>query len=43
MTDECKPTHDKQGRATGWGHKSYEQLYGPEGWCMADKPAMSHR
>ena len=28
----------KEGASTSWGDRSFEELFGPKGWCVADQP-----
>lgn len=41
LGDHCKPKQTKDGKLTYWGGTDYARLYGPNGWCEADKPAFS--
>ncbi|KAG2432501.1 hypothetical protein HXX76_008846 [Chlamydomonas incerta] len=34
----CTPGTDKDGKKVEWGGTPYEDIFGPEGWCNADKP-----
>ncbi|GFH23370.1 EGF-like domain-containing protein, partial [Haematococcus lacustris] len=34
----CQPSDDGKGNALPWGQVPWDDLYGPEGWCMADDP-----
>ncbi|KAJ9511447.1 hypothetical protein QJQ45_029894, partial [Haematococcus lacustris] len=34
----CQPSDDGKGNALPWGQVPWDDLYGPEGWCMADNP-----
>jgi hypothetical protein len=38
LAEACKPSSNAAGRAVNWGGVKYEKLYGPAGWCVADKP-----
>eukprot|EP00798_Chlamydomonas_sp_ICE-L_P001797 gene1797-33217_t len=38
LTEYCsKVTHTKDGKKTDWGNVPYEKLYGPNGWCEAER------
>ncbi|GAX76857.1 hypothetical protein CEUSTIGMA_g4303.t1 [Chlamydomonas eustigma] len=40
LSEFCgKVREDKDGRPTTWGNVPYKKVYGPEGWCMVDKPS----
>ncbi|KXZ50749.1 hypothetical protein GPECTOR_15g434 [Gonium pectorale] len=34
----CTPGTDKDGKKVEWGGTPYADMFGPEGWCNADKP-----
>ncbi|KAL6758481.1 exostosin-like glycosyltransferase [Haematococcus lacustris] len=34
----CQPSDDGKGNALPWGQVPWDDLYGPEGWCMANDP-----
>ena len=34
----CQPGQMPDGRKTAWGTISNEDLFGPQGWCTAEKP-----
>ncbi|KAG2432503.1 hypothetical protein HXX76_008848 [Chlamydomonas incerta] len=35
----CNPNTDADGKKLWWGGTPYNDIFGPEGWCNADKPA----
>ncbi|GIL69673.1 hypothetical protein Vretifemale_506 [Volvox reticuliferus] len=35
----CTPGTDEAGRKVEWGGTPYQDIFGPEGWCNAEKPA----
>ncbi|GLC75556.1 hypothetical protein PLESTF_001656500 [Pleodorina starrii] len=35
----CTPGTDEQGRKVEWGGTPFADMFGPEGWCNADKPS----
>lgn len=43
LGDSCHPSTDKAGVALDWGAKRYDELYGAQGWCDADKPTWHGR
>ncbi len=34
----CNPKVDPKGKPIGWGDIERDRLFGPQGWCNADKP-----
>mmetsp|Transcript_19563 Transcript_19563/g.42445 ORF Transcript_19563/g.42445 Transcript_19563/m.42445 type:complete len:788 (+) Transcript_19563:181-2544(+) len=38
-TPMCQPRTTKEGKPTHWGDQPYDNLYGKNGWCVADQPA----
>jgi hypothetical protein len=38
MGQFCQPNTTPDGQKTAWGTVAPEDLFGPEGWCMAEKP-----
>ncbi|KAL4452533.1 hypothetical protein ABPG75_008195 [Micractinium tetrahymenae] len=34
----CQPNSTADGTQTGWGFVDYQDVFGPEGWCMAARP-----
>ncbi|GAX85342.1 hypothetical protein CEUSTIGMA_g12759.t1 [Chlamydomonas eustigma] len=41
-TTQQQPREDKNGNAINWGDRPYADLFGPEGWCVADAPKMNY-
>ena len=38
MGQFCQPNKTPDGQATAWGTMEPADLFGPEGWCTAEKP-----
>ena len=38
MGQWCQPDIKVDGKSTAWGSVDPEELFGPEGWCMAAEP-----